>query len=102
MMDFCSSEYFSKSIIDHVAKITVPVLFIRGNNDPMVSSQDFDQMFKVTQSFRVSKKACFRTPFHHSNSFGYEKGGRGRYMFVWKKFVEQDFETFLETLQTTN
>lgn len=88
IVDFCSNEY---SVLEYVEKVTIPVLFIRGQHDPMVTSTDFFKMFGHLAS---EQKAVFMTPFHHSNSFQWENA-RPQYCYIEQAFIHRGFEDFV-------
>jgi len=84
------------SVEAYLEKIDIPTLFIRGFNDPAISSLDFE---KIWQTTKTSKKAAFITPYHHSNSF--KREGRRRYLFIENLFIQNEFEDFVyEALKT--
>ncbi len=62
-----------------------PVLFIRGQQDPMVLPEHFDAMWEAV----TSPKAVYLTPFHHSNNF--REAGRAHYLYSMKRFLQNDF-----------
>jgi hypothetical protein len=82
------------NVTDYLKYITVPTLFIRGINDPAVSSGDFDTLWGSVQH---EQKAALITPFHHSNSF--KRAGRNAYLYVANLFIQESFDTFLQELQ---
>lgn len=97
VMRFCSSEYFTTSVLDALGKITIPVLLIRGEHDPMVSDEDFTKAWHALGS---AQKAVLKTPCKHSDSFAYKNKIRGRYCYVENAFIKKEFDKFIQTMES--
>jgi hypothetical protein len=69
-------------VIRYLPHITVPILFIRGTNDPSISWEDFERAWNSV----TAPKTAFITPFHHSNSF--QHAGRPFYLAVVHHFID--------------
>lgn len=89
-VDFFSNDY---SVQGYLSKIDIPVLFIRGCNDTMVSDDDFQIMWKSLRG----PKAAFITPYHHSDSFK-QKNARREYLHIENLFIQNSFNDFTKLL----
>lgn len=90
LIDLCVRDYSAK---DYFAAIDIPVLFVRGINDTMVSQEDFVTMWNVVDS----EKAAFLTPYHHSDSFK-RKNARREYLYVENLFIQNSYNDFIRRL----
>jgi len=87
LIDICSKDY---SIQEYLAKINIPVLFIRGMNDAMVNEGDFLTLWKTANDLKVA----FMTPYHHADSFK-QKNGRREYLYIENLFIQNAFAVLL-------
>jgi hypothetical protein len=68
----------------YLPHITVPVLFIRGANDPSISWESFENAWNSARA----PKTAFITPFQHANNFQY--AGRPFYLYVVQNFINDN------------
>ncbi|MFA6263835.1 MAG: hypothetical protein WCW33_05560 [Candidatus Babeliales bacterium] len=68
----------------YLPHITVPILFIRGANDPSISWENFENAWNSARA----PKAAFITPFQHANNFQY--AGRPFYLSVVQHFIDDN------------
>jgi hypothetical protein len=71
-------------VMRYLPHISVPILFIRGKNDPSISWEDFERAWNSV----IAPKTAFITPFHHSNSF--QHAGRPFYLAVVHHFIDDN------------
>lgn len=79
------------SMLHYLPDISIPLLYIRGANDPAITDDHFTSLWN---SIGSCEKAAFITPFHHSNSF--QRAGRAYYLDILRNFIDSDFMQFTQ------
>lgn len=93
LVHVCNKDY---DVHEFMKAVSVPMLFIRGDKEPVVSDDEFYEMWN---QISLEKVWLLRTPYHHSNSFKYckEVDGLNRkiYLHAVQTFVSHYTKTDL-------
>jgi len=84
----------SLSLTSDLKKLDVPVLFIYGKNDLLVSNSSFNTIWKITKS---KQKAALITPYEHVGSYA----NVALYQYFCNEFIENEFDVFSGKISTS-